>query len=109
LPAELVALEPWRCDESLLALNPAAGVPVLEDGELVVADSGVICEYLDEVRAEPGLFGRTIAERAETRRLTVGHAGSLARQTTPSRVQRAGRPSRRSRASMVRGAYRHTC
>jgi glutathione S-transferase len=82
LPAELVPVEPWRCDESLLALNPAAEVPVIEDGELVVADSAAICEYLDEVRPEPGLIGKTVAERAETRRLIAWFEGKFVRDVT---------------------------
>ena len=81
-PAELVALEPWRCDESLLALNPAAEVPVLQDSDLVIADSGAICEYLDEARPEPGLIGRTVAERAETRRLVAWFDCKFVRDVT---------------------------
>lgn len=82
LQAELVPVEPWQCDERLLALNPAAEVPVLQDGDQVVADSGVICEYLDESRQEPSLIGRTVAERAETRRLVAWFDGKFVRDVT---------------------------
>jgi glutathione S-transferase len=82
LPAELTLVEPWRSGDSLLALNPAAEVPVLQDGELVIADSAVICEYLDEVRPEPALIGKTPAERAETRRLVAWFDGKFVREVT---------------------------
>jgi len=82
LPAELTLVEPWRSGDSLLAVNPAAEVPVLQDGELVVADSAVICEYLDEVRPEPALIGKTPAERAETRRLVAWFDGKFVREVT---------------------------
>ena len=65
--------------EEFLALNPAAQVPVLvdEDGT-VVADSSVICEYLDERYDDPPLIGPVIpadtadnvAFRAESRRVS---------------------------------------
>ncbi len=82
LPAELTLVEPWRSGDSLLALNPAGEVPVLQDGELVIADSAVICEYLDEVRPEPALIGKTPAERAETRRLVAWFDGKFVREVT---------------------------
>jgi len=82
LPAELTLVEPWRSGDSLLALNPAAEVPVLQDGELVIVDSAVICEYLDEVRPEPALIGKTPAERAETRRLVAWFDGKFVREVT---------------------------
>jgi glutathione S-transferase len=82
LPAELTLVEPWRSGDSLLAVNPAAEVPVLQDGELVVADSAVICEYLEEVRPEPALIGKTPAERAETRRLVAWFDGKFVREVT---------------------------
>jgi glutathione S-transferase len=82
LPAELTLVEPWRSGDSLLAVNPAGEVPVLQDGELVVADSAVICEYLEEVRPEPALIGKTPAERAETRRLVAWFDGKFVREVT---------------------------
>lgn len=82
LPAELSLVEPWRSDDSLLALNPAGEVPVLQDGELAVADSAVICEYLEEVRPEPALIGKSVAERAETRRLVAWFDVKFVREVT---------------------------
>ena len=62
----------WERRDEFLSLNPTGKVPVLidEDGS-VIADSSVICEYLDELHPEPRLIGRGALERAETRRLAA--------------------------------------
>ncbi len=62
----------WDRRPEFLALNPAGTVPVLveENGE-VVADSGAICEFLEEVYPTRRLIGGMPAERAETRRLVA--------------------------------------
>tara|TARA_R110000868_G_scaffold225042_6_gene477295 strand:+ start:498 stop:1166 length:669 start_codon:yes stop_codon:yes gene_type:complete len=64
------SIEPWHRDDDLLVLNPAGKVPVLvdEDG-ITVCGANTICEYLDEVYAEPPLLGHSPAARAEARRL----------------------------------------
>jgi glutathione S-transferase len=74
----------WERRPDFLALNPAGTVPVLveEDG-LVLADSGVICEYLEEVYpGERNLLGETPAERAEVRRLVAWFDQKFAREVT---------------------------
>jgi len=45
-----------------LAMNPRGEVPVLRDGEVVVAESIAILAYLERRYPEPPLFGRTPAE-----------------------------------------------
>src|SRR5262245_7459562 len=63
----------WERRADFLALNPAGTVPVLveEDGT-AIAESGVICEYLEDVYpGERNLLGETPAERAEVRRLVA--------------------------------------
>lgn len=82
LEAEEVALEPWRDWERVVALNPAAEVPVLEDGEVRIPDSGAICEYLEETRPEPSLIGKTPVERAEVRRLVAWFDIKFVREVT---------------------------
>lgn len=62
-------------DEALTQANPAMTAPVLIDepptgGEIAVAPSLAIAEYLEEVYREPALFPATSAARAEARRLT---------------------------------------
>jgi glutathione S-transferase len=70
LPFELRVEKVWQRRPEYLELNPAATVPTLvEDNGLVVADSKVICEYLDEAYPDASLIGRSIGERVEVRRL----------------------------------------
>ncbi|WP_424814484.1 glutathione S-transferase family protein [Roseococcus sp. YIM B11640] len=70
IPFELRVERVWERREEFLELNPACTVPVLvEENGLVVADSYAICEYLDEAYPDVSLFGRTLSERAEVRRL----------------------------------------
>jgi glutathione S-transferase len=45
-----------------LALNPRGKVPVIRDGDFVLAESMAIMAYLDRKVAEPPLFGRTPEE-----------------------------------------------
>ncbi|MDE8348408.1 MAG: glutathione S-transferase family protein [Acidocella sp.] len=72
LPFELRVEKSWQRRPEYLALNPAATVPTLvEDNGLVIPDSAVICEYLDEAYPDTNLMGRTISERVEVRRLAT--------------------------------------
>jgi glutathione S-transferase len=59
--------EPHHPD--VVALNPKRQVPVLVDGEVVVYDSTLIFEYLEERHPEPRLYPRELAERARCRQL----------------------------------------
>src|SRR5438874_7492445 len=45
-----------------LALNPRGKVPVIRDGDVVLAESLAIIAYLDRKHPEPPLFGRTPVE-----------------------------------------------
>jgi glutathione S-transferase len=70
LPFELRVEKVWQRRPEYLELNPAATVPTLiEDNGLVIPDSNVICEYLDEAYPDASLIGRSIGERVEVRRL----------------------------------------
>ena len=51
------------------ALNPKREVPVLVDGDVVVYDSTVILEYLEDAAPESPLYPRDAAERALCRQL----------------------------------------
>ncbi len=73
----------WQRREGFLRLNPAGSVPVLvEPDGAVLAESWVICEYLDEVYPDPPLIGATPAERAETRRLAAWFDGKFHNEVT---------------------------
>ena len=82
LEADLAAVEPWRQADELVALNPAAEVPVLLDGERVIVDSGAICEYLEETRPEPRLLALDPVARAEIRRLVAWFDVKFRREVT---------------------------
>src|ERR1700721_2786238 len=77
LPVELHIEKPWERRPEYLELNPAGTVPTLvEDNGMVIPDSAVICEYLDEAYPDSGLIGRTLAERVEVRRQGGWSAGT---------------------------------
>jgi len=66
VPVDLMAGENRR--EPYLSKNPAGQLPCLElDDGSTVTEVTAICEYLEEVKPEPALVGRTPAERAATR------------------------------------------
>ena len=83
IPFELRLERIWERREEFLEMNPACTVPVLrEENGLAVADSYAICEYLEEAYPDTGLFGRTLAERAEVRRLVAWFDGKFAAEVT---------------------------
>jgi glutathione S-transferase len=53
----------------LLKVNPRGEVPALQDGEAVIYDSRVICEYLEEKYPKPALLPADPALRARCRTL----------------------------------------
>src|ERR1700730_11671787 len=70
LPFDLRSEKVWERRADYLELNPAGTVPTLvEENGLAIADSGVICEYLDEAYPDTPLLGRTLAERGGGGRL----------------------------------------
>ncbi|GBQ21519.1 glutathione S-transferase [Acetobacter estunensis NRIC 0472] len=83
LPFEPLTERVWEQRPEFARLNPAQEVPVLvEDNGLVVPDSSVICEYLEEAYPDPCLLGRTLAERVEVRRLVAWFDNRFARDVT---------------------------
>ena len=83
LPFELMLEKTWERREAYLDLNPAGTVPTLrEDNGVVVPDSQVICEYLEEAYPDIPLMGHTLAERVEVRRLTAWFDGKFAHEVT---------------------------
>ena len=62
----------WERRPEFLALNPAGEVPVLiEPDGTVLAESGAIAEFLDEVYRDKLLLGINPVDRAEVRRLVA--------------------------------------
>ena len=71
IEVELVEERPWERRMDFLRLNPAGRVPVLKIGDLVLADSTAIFEYLEETHPEPALLPKSPGARAEARRLAA--------------------------------------
>jgi glutathione S-transferase len=83
LPVDLQLEKPWERRPEYLELNPAGTVPTLvEDNGVVIPDSAVICEYLDEAYPEVPIMGDTIVERIEVRRLAAWFDGKFAAEVT---------------------------
>ena len=79
LPFEMRVEKVWERRPEYLELNAACKVPTLiEENGLVIPDSGVICEYLEEAYPDTPLLGRTLAERVEVRRLVAWFDGKFA-------------------------------
>jgi len=110
IPFELRIERVWERRPEFLELNAACTVPVLtEDNGLAISDSYAICEYLDEAYPDVPLFGRTLAERAEVRRLVAWFDGKFGQEVTANllyekqmkRLLGRGNPD----ASAIRAGY----
>ena len=54
--------------DAYLSKNPGGQLPALElDDGTVIAETIVICDYLEELNPDPALIGNSAVERAETR------------------------------------------
>lgn len=64
---EIDPIAPFVGDERFSQLSPLRRVPVLIDGDLVLNDSSVICQYLEDRQPQPALYPADIADRARAR------------------------------------------
>lgn len=64
---EIDPIAPFAGNEAFARLSPLRRVPVLIDGGLVLNDSSVICQYLEDKFPSPSLYPRDIGERARAR------------------------------------------
>ncbi len=69
LEVELVEERYWEQDPDFMRRNPAGKVPVVKMDGLTMAESGAICEYIEEQHPEPALLPTDAAGRFEVRRL----------------------------------------
>lgn len=77
----------WERRTEFLALNPAGDVPVLvEPDGTTLANSSVICEYLEEVYPDVNLLGIDPVQKAETRRLISWFDVKFNREVTENLV-----------------------
>ena len=67
IPYETVEIDLDNCSAWLYEKNPVGKVPVLEEGGVVLPESRVIMEYLEERYPEPPLLPSGPAERAHVR------------------------------------------
>jgi glutathione S-transferase len=58
---------PGSADPDFRAMSPLGKIPVLVDGDLAVADSSAICEYLEEKYPEPTVMPTDVGLRARAR------------------------------------------
>ena len=56
IEVELVEERYWEQDADFMRRNPAGKVPVLRMDGITMAESGPICEYIEETRPEPPLL-----------------------------------------------------
>ena len=64
---EIDPIVPFYGNAEFSRLSPLRRIPVLIDGDLVLNDSTVICEYIDEAYPEPPLMPRAPVDRARAR------------------------------------------
>jgi glutathione S-transferase len=64
---EIDPIVPFYGDDAFTKLNPLRRIPILIDGDLVIPDSTVICEYLEDRFPDRPLYPRDPAERARAR------------------------------------------
>lgn len=77
----------WERRTEFLALNPAGDVPVMiEPDGTAIANSWVICEYLEEVYPKVNLLGADAVQRAETRRLVSWFDVKFNREVTENLI-----------------------
>jgi glutathione S-transferase len=64
---EIDPIIPFMGDERFSALSPLRRIPVLLDDQVTLADSSVICQYLEDRYPEPALYPHDIVRRARAR------------------------------------------
>ena len=68
LPYQLEIITPFGQPDWYREINPLGRIPALRDGDLTLADSSVICQYLEEKHPEQtALYGREPEHRAQIR------------------------------------------
>jgi len=67
LEYEIDPITPFIGNDDFSRVSPLRRIPVLIDGELVLNDSSVICQYLEDKHPQPSLYPADIAQRAKAR------------------------------------------
>ena len=64
---EIDPIVPFMGDDRFSRLSPLRRIPVLVDDAVTLADSSVICQYLEDRHPEPPLYPRDVVARARAR------------------------------------------
>jgi glutathione S-transferase len=67
LDYEIDPIVAFMGDDNFTRLSPLRRVPVLIDDRVTLADSSVICQYLEDRYPEPALYPADVADRARAR------------------------------------------
>jgi glutathione S-transferase len=67
IPYQIDPIIPFMGDDRFSRLSPVRRIPVLIDDRVTLADSSVICQYLDDRYPEPALYPVDVADRARAR------------------------------------------
>lgn len=67
LSYEQIQQLPFTRDAEYRKINPLGKIPTLQDGDLTICDSTVICEYLEEAYPQAPLYPANPADRARAR------------------------------------------
>lgn len=67
LDYEIDPIAPFVGNDEFSRLSPLRRIPVLIDNDLVLNDSSVICQYLEDRHPTPAIYPRDIADRAQAR------------------------------------------
>jgi glutathione S-transferase len=67
LPFEQIQQIPFTKDPVYRNINPLEKIPTLQDGELTICDSTVICEYLEDAYPRPALYPDNAVDKARAR------------------------------------------
>ena len=73
---EMVDIYPGTKTSEYLAISPLGKIPALQDGDVVICDSNVIVEYLEELYPDTTVRPTSIADRAKSRWLEE-YGGSM--------------------------------
>ncbi|WP_233840738.1 glutathione S-transferase family protein [Dyella sp. 2HG41-7] len=67
LDYEVDPIAPFVGNDEFSRLSPLRRIPVLIDGDLILNDSSVICQYLEDKHPTPSLYPVDVADRAKAR------------------------------------------
>lgn len=67
IPFEIDPIVPFHGDDDFALLSPLRRIPVLIDGDVVLTDSSVIVQYLEETWPQPSILPATARARGEAR------------------------------------------